>query len=182
VASARLPFSAAVAGEPILDRGFSRSVERNQVLSLVISIGAVFLMLMALFRSPVQAAVCMFPALLTMVVIFGVMGLRHLHIDLGTSLVAGIATGAGSDFAMHYLWYLRRQSPDEVSRSVGPVMVVSILLVSFGFIVLALGRSPVMQLFGWLAGLSMSLSAFFTCLLVPALLNKFRSEPGPNAE
>jgi predicted RND superfamily exporter protein len=182
VARPRAPFSAKVAGEPILDRGFSRSVEHNQMVSLVISIVAVFLMLVALFRSAVQAAVCMFPALLTMVVIFGVMGLKHLHIDLGTSLVAGIATGAGSDFAMHYLWYLRRQSPAEVSRSVGPVMVVSILLVSFGFIVLALGRSPVMQLFGWLAGLSMSLSAFFTCLLVPALLNKFGSDQGPHVE
>jgi predicted RND superfamily exporter protein len=65
---------------------------------------------------------------------------------------------------------------------VGPVMVVSILLVSFGFIVLALGRAPVMQLFGWLAGLSMSLSAFFTCLLVPALLNRFGSHQGPHVE
>jgi len=31
----------------------------------------------------------------------------------------------------------------------------------------------VMHLFGTLAGLSMSLAAFLTCLLVPALLNKF---------
>jgi predicted RND superfamily exporter protein len=49
--------------------------------------------------------------------------------------------------------------------------VVSILLVSLGFVVLALGRSPVMHLFGALAGASMSLSAALTCLLVPALLN-----------
>jgi hypothetical protein len=55
-------------------------------------------------------------------------------------------------------------------------MVVSVLLVSFGFVVLAFGRSPVMRLFGTLAGLSMSLAALFTCLLVPALLNKFGSE------
>jgi len=74
---------------------------------------------------------------------------------------------------MHYMWYLRRQSADEVSRTVGPVMVVSIVLVSLGFVVLALGKSPVMHLFGTLAGLSMSLAAFLTCLLVPALLNKF---------
>jgi len=71
------------------------------------------------------------------------------------------------------MWYLRSQKADEVSRSVGPVMVVSILLVSLGFIVLALGKSPVMHLFGTLAGLSMALSAFLTCLLVPALLPKF---------
>jgi uncharacterized protein len=139
----------------------------------------VYLMLLGLFRSLYQALVCMVPALLTMVAIFGVMGLLGVHIDLGTSLVAGIATGAGSDFAMHYMWYLRRQPAEEVTRSVGPVMVVSVLLVSFGFVVLALGKSPVMRLFGSLAGLSMSLSAFLTCLLVPALLNKFVADPGP---
>jgi predicted RND superfamily exporter protein len=166
-------FSAAVAGEPILDRGFSRSVERNQWRSLLISIAAVWLMLLGLFRSLRQATVCMIPSLLTTVILLGGMGAAGLPIDLGTSLVAGIATGAGSDFAMHYLWYLRRQKPDEVSRSVGPVMVVSILLVSLGFVVLALGRSPVMHLFGALAGMAMSLSAFLTCLLIPALLNKF---------
>jgi predicted RND superfamily exporter protein len=55
----------------------------------------------------------------------------------------------------------------------GPVMAVSIVLVSFGFVVLALGKSPVMHLFGTLAGVSMSLAAFLTCLLIPALLNKF---------
>jgi predicted RND superfamily exporter protein len=166
-----------VAGEPILDRGFSRAVERNQIRSLAISVVVVLLLLLALFRSLTTALICMVPSLLTMVTLFGGMGLLHVSIDLGTSLVAGIATGAGSDFAMHYLWYLRGQPADEVSRSVGPVMVISIVLVSLGFAVLALGQSPVMHLFGALAGLSMSLSALYTCLLVPALLTTVGASP-----
>jgi predicted RND superfamily exporter protein len=169
---APMALTAKVAGQPVLDRGFSRAVERNQVRSLLLSVGVVLLLLLWLFGSLRVALVCMAPSLLTMVVLFGVMGVLDLHIDLGTSLVAGIATGAGSDFAMHYLWYLRTEEPDPVSRTVGPVMVVSILLVSLGFVVLGLGRSPVMHLFGALAGASMSLSAAFTCLLVPALLTK----------
>ncbi len=56
-------------------------------------------------------------------------------------------------------------------------MVVSILLVSLGFLVLALGRSPVMHLFGTLAGAAMALSALYTCVLVPALLSRFGGEP-----
>ncbi len=174
-AVAEQPLTGKVAGEPVLNRGFSHSVGRNLDRSLLVSIVAVLLMMYLLFRSARLAVVCMVPSLLTMVVIFGAMGAWGVHIDLGTSLVAGIATGAGSDFAMHYMWYLRRQSADEVSRSVGPVMVVSIVLVALGFVVLALGKSPVMHLFGTLAGLSMALAAFLTCLLVPALLNKFGS-------
>jgi predicted RND superfamily exporter protein len=171
---ARQPLSARVAGEPILDRGFSRAVEHDQIRALIVTIVAVLLMMLALFRSLKLALLSMASSLLTLAVIFGAMGMLAIPIDLGTSLVAGICTGAGADFAMHYLWYLRRQSADEVSRSVGPVMVVSIVLVSLGFWVLALGKSPVMHMFGGLAGLSMSLSAALTCLLVPAVLNKVR--------
>jgi predicted RND superfamily exporter protein len=65
-----------------------------------------------------------------------------------------------------------RPRADEVSRTVGPIMLVSIILVALGFWVLAVGKSPVMHLFGTLAGLSMALSALLTCLLVPAVLNK----------
>lgn len=164
------PLAARVAGEPILDRGFSRAVERNQLRGLVISLAVVLLVLGALFRSARTAAVCLAPAVLTMLIVSGGLGLLGVHIDLGTSLVAGIATGAGSDFAMHYLWYLRDQPEREVSRTVGPIQAVSILLVSLGFVVLALGESPVMRLFGVLTAIVMTLSALLTCVLLPALL------------
>jgi len=165
----RAELTAEVAGEPVLSRGFSRSVAHNLDVSLGISILLVLALLYFLFHSVRASLVCVFPSLLTLAFLFAGMGVWDISIDLGTSLVAGIATGAGSDFAMHYLWYLRRQSAEEVSRSVGPIMTVSIVLVSFGFFVLALGRSPVMHLLGTLAGLSMALAAFLSCLLLPAL-------------
>jgi hypothetical protein len=163
---------AQVAGEPILDRGFSAAVARNQLLSLGVSIVLVFLFLLGLFRRPWIALVCLAPAMLTLICQSGVMGMSRTSIDLGTSLVAGIATGAGSDFAMHYLWYLRRQGahPDDVTRTVGPIMSLSVALVAVGFFVLGLGRSPVMHLFGGMAGSAMAISALFTCILLPAAL------------
>jgi predicted RND superfamily exporter protein len=77
---------------------------------------------------------------------------------------------------MHWLWYLRRERATEVARTVGPIMVVSIALVAFGFYVLALGRSPVMQLLGTLAGTSMALAALLSCFLLPALRASTREE------
>jgi predicted RND superfamily exporter protein len=166
---APVELSAEVAGEPVLARGFSRSVARNLDVSMAIALVLVLALLYALFRSLRAALICLFPSLLTLGILFAAMGLWGVTIDLGTSLVASIATGAGSDFAMHYYWYLRRDQPDNVSRSVGPIMTVSIILVSLGFFVLALGRSPVMHLLGTLAGLSMTLAALLTCLVLPAL-------------
>ena len=168
VTSTRL--SGEVAGEPILDRGFGRAVEHNQLVSLAIAVVAVFVFMLALFRKLSLTVVSIAPALLTLVYLVGGMGLLGAHIDLGTSLVAGIATGAGADFAMHYLWYLRTQDPEHVSRTVGPVMLVSVALVAVGFFVLGLGRSPVMHLFGGLAGGAMAFSALLSCCLLPAAL------------
>src|SRR5439155_27020423 len=101
------------------------------------------------------------------------------RIDLGTSLVASLATGAGSDFAMHYLWYLRRSSPADVVRFVGPIMVISSLLVAAGFAILGLGRSQPMRMFGSLAAIAMGLAALLTFLIVPALVGKVTRASAP---
>ncbi|HEY2747581.1 MAG TPA: MMPL family transporter, partial [Polyangia bacterium] len=82
------PLSARIAGEPVLDRGFSRSVGDNQVRSLIVTVFAVLLLMLALFRSIRLALLSMWASLLTMALIFGVMGMLAIPIDLGTSLVA----------------------------------------------------------------------------------------------
>ena len=62
--SAKLALSAQVAGEPVLNRGFSHSVGRNLDRSLLVSVVAVLLFLYLLFRSVRLAVVCMVPAML----------------------------------------------------------------------------------------------------------------------
>ncbi len=180
IAAAPRSVVARLAGGPILDRGFARSVAHNQERSLIVSLAAVVLLMFVLFRSAYLAVVSMIPSVLWMATVFGYMSLAHIPIDISTSLVASIATGAGSDFAMHYLWYFRKRSPDEAVRFVGPVMVISALLVSAGFAVLGLGRSQPMRMFGLMAGLSMAGAFALTFLLVPALLRKVDLPTGDN--
>jgi predicted RND superfamily exporter protein len=166
------PLTARLSGEPLLSRGFSRSVAVNQQRSLIVSLVVVLALMFLLFRSLYLAWVSVLPAALWMAVLFGAMGATHQSIDISTSLVASIATGAGSDFAMHYLWYWKQRSASEAVRFVGPIMVISAVLVSSGFACLALGTSRIMHTFGGLAALAM-LGAFgLTFLLVPALLRK----------
>ena len=128
-----------------------------------------------LFGSARLALISIAPAALTLVALFGAIGLAGLPIDLGTSLVTSIATGAGSEFAVQYLWYLKRSTPADVVRFVGPIMVISALLIAAGFAVLAFGHSQPMRMFGSLAALSMVGSAALTFLLVPALLRNVDS-------
>lgn len=181
IGTAPAPLVARLAGEPVLERGLSRSVAKNQTRSLIVSLVAVLGFMLLLFRSLRLAAVSVYPAALTMAILFGVMGIGGMRIDIGTSLVASIATGAGSDFAMHYLWYLRRSTHEEVARFVGPIMVISTLLVAFGFAILGFGKAQPMRLFGFLAAAAMALAAGLTFVLVPALVGE-PGEPGKQGE
>jgi predicted RND superfamily exporter protein len=110
------------------------------------------------------------PAVMALIVVFGTLGLVGQPIDLGTSLVGSIVTSSGADFAMHYIWYLRRRPAGEVVPTVGPVIFTTAALLGLGMGVMMLGGSPPIRLFGGLACAGMLLSALFTFLLVPALL------------
>lgn len=157
-------------GEPMLDRGFSRAVERNQWLSLGVALGAVLLALLVAQRSLWAAMLSLLPAVMSLMVVFGTLGAIGQPIDLGTSLVGSIVTSSGADFAMHYIWYLRRYPTREVVPTVGPVIFTTAALLGLGMGVMMLGGAPPIRLFGGLACAGMLLSAAFTFLLVPALL------------
>lgn len=158
---------AGVTGEPVLDRALSRSVERNQLRSMVVGLVTVSALLLLLFRSLALSLLCVVPAAITAVIVGGVMGMMGARIDLSTAMVGAILTDTASDFGMHYVWYLRMRDPEEVARRVGPVMLVSTALVALGFYVFAAGQSTVMRTFGLLAGSTCLVSALVTILLLP---------------
>lgn len=169
IAAVARPLSWSLAGEPILERGMSRSVRKNHIKAQVVAAIAVALFNLMLFRTVRLAAICVVPAACTLVILFGATALLGMPIDLGTSLVSCIGTGAGSEITMQYLWYLKRSTPIDVVRFVGPIMVLSTLLIAAGFAVLAFGHSQPMRMFGSLAALSMVGAAGLTFVLVPSL-------------
>ena len=128
-------------------------------------------------RSPWSAVLSVLPALMSLLVVFGFLGLSGQPIDLGTSLVGSIVTSSGADFAMHYIWYLRRRPAAQVVSTVGPVIFTTAALLGLGMGVLMLGAAPPIRLFGGLSCAGMGLSAIFTFLLIPALIGKLNEDP-----
>jgi len=173
------PVAARVTGEPVLDRALSRSVSRNQIRTMGLGLAAVLVLLIVLFRSLPIALVCVAPAILTATVLGGAMGVLGVQIDLSTAMVGAILTDTASDFGMHYLWYLRRQPPEQVVSTVGPIMIVSNVLVALGFFAFALGSSPVMHVFGSLSAATCVVSSVIACLLVPAMWRWVSGPTGP---
>src|SRR5690606_30877000 len=101
---ARNDVSLLVSGYPMIYAGMNASVERNQILSLVVSGVLVLLVLALFFRSILMAAVALVPALVTLVITFAIMGVVRIPMDVGTSMISAIALGVGIDYAVHLLW------------------------------------------------------------------------------
>lgn len=166
-----------VTGEPVLDQAFSRAVDHNQWASLALALASVLVVLLIAQRSLWSAILSVLPAMMALLVVFGFLGLSGQPIDLGTSLVGSIVTSSGADFAMHYIWYLRRRPAAQVVTTVGPVIFTTAALLGLGMGVLMLGAAPPIRLFGGLSCAGMGLSAIFTFLLIPALIGNLKDEP-----
>ncbi len=168
-----------VTGLPILYRGLSRSVESNQIVSLLSAAGLVALTMTILFRSLASGVLSAIPALFTIAVVYGGMGLARIHLDIGTSMLASLIIGAGVDYAIHFLGGWRApeggtldDAAREAAHVTGPGVWTNALMVAAGFYVLTLGEARPLKHVGGLTAVAMIAAALSTFLLVPVFARK----------
>ncbi len=118
--------------------------------------------------------IALVPALWTLCVTMGLLGLLGLPISVATSMISCIALGAGVDFAIHLNIRARRiGGPDAGARAVdeiGLVSLISSLQLACAFLVLLASEMAPLRHFG--LGLAVGLvgAALGACWLVPALI------------
>ncbi|MFH2007230.1 MAG: MMPL family transporter [bacterium] len=168
-----------VSGMPVVLRGLSRSVERNQILSLIASLGIVLLIMIVMFRSLTGGIIALMPAGLTLVAVFGGLGLVGRAMDISTSMVAGIAIGVGIDYSIHFLtWWKKRSDGDwaasarQAAAESGAGIVANAFMVCAGFAVLAMGRAQPLKVFGVMIAAAMIMAALITFLVIPAIAGR----------
>ena len=168
-----------VTGLPVLHRGLSQSVTRNQWRSLAFALVVVFVIMVVLFRSLGAGLLATTPTALTLVVIYGSMGAMDIHLDIGTSMLASLIIGAGVDYAVHLMaaWH----APDgsgpadgaaTAGARTGPAIWTNGLAVCAGFFVLTLGDARPLQNVGGLTAAAMVTAALATFLAIPALARR----------
>lgn len=166
------PVATTVSGQPIIQEAMTHSVQKNQVLSLVVSLPLVLLIMALVFRSLLAGFIGVLPAGLTLLVTFGVMGLlpEHLPMDIAASMLASIALGVGIDYAIHFMWRYRVGGLDLAMRTTGRAIVINAAEITGGFIVLAWASVAPMSRFGILTAQTLLVAAGATLVLLPALL------------
>ncbi len=166
-------------GYPIIYRAMNASVVHNQIVSLVYSFIMVLICLILFTMSLHMGFISVIPALMTVILTFGVMGLFDLGLDVGSSMIAAISLSVGIDYACHLIWKFGeprknekacKEASDKMLESTGWGVVINALEIGLGLAVLYFGDLLPMRNFGVLTGVAMIISAIASLLLLSGLM------------
>jgi uncharacterized protein len=172
-----VPIRTRLTGQPLIGQAFADSVTHSLRTSTLVSLGALFLVLLM-----ARNLFALVPATWTLAVTAGIITLLGHPIGVGTSMVSCIALGAGVDFAIHLGFRARRahgpHPGQEATDALGMVILVTGVQLALAFCVLLASSMPPLRQFG--GGLAIGLlgAAAGAVWLTPRL---FRRADGKRA-
>jgi predicted RND superfamily exporter protein len=141
---------------------------------------AVFLMMTLLYRSALWGMLCMLPLTLTILIIYGVIGLVGKDYDMPVAVLSALSLGLAVDYAIHFLSRSRKMYEDYDSwdETVGPVfgeparaITRNVIVVGVGFLPLIFAPLVPYQTVGIFISSILVVAGAATLLLLPSLLS-----------
>jgi len=157
---------------------------RSKLLNIVQIALAIFAISALVFRSLTAGVIVLAPLVVAVSTVFGAMGALGIPLNIPNSLIAAMAAGIGSDYAIYLLFRIREQvragcAADEAVRqglaTAGKAALYVATAVAGGYGVLALSIGFNVHL--WTAlfiGIAMLASVWASLTLVPALVLAWR--------
>ena len=177
-------FRIGFAGGAYFTYHLSELVISGQVSSLLVSLGAVFVLTAFMFRSVVAGLVNVIPIGIVIIFSFGVMGLLGLELEVGRALTSSMVIGIGIDYTIHFLnkYRLKVRSglrqPTAITEATmatsGKAIFFNAVVVIGGFAVfLSSNFRPNFSL-GAMLMLNMGACLLVSMTVLPTLLNTFK--------
>ncbi len=176
--------TAKLSGRVNIDYHWIKRLEESHVGSIAIALLLVWLMASISFRSMVAGTLSLLPVLVTILMIYAVMGYFGIWLSISTSMFAAIAIGLGVDFSIHTLERLQtliRDNHENIDQamldlypSTGRALLFNFIALSLGFGVLATSKVIVLQEFGLMVAVAIATSFIASMTLLPALLKIFK--------
>jgi predicted RND superfamily exporter protein len=163
----------------VLYNNMLQSLFQSQILTLGVTILALMGMFLILFRSIKMALIAIFPNILSIAVVLGLMGWLKVPLDMMTITIAAISVGIAVDDTIHYIYrYKQEFSVDRnyinalhrCHGSIGYAMYYTSVTIIIGFSILALSNFIPSIYFGLLTGLAMLIALIAALTLLPQLL------------
>ena len=166
-----------VTGFPVIYTRLDESLLASQKYSLLISIILVFILISLMLKSIKQGLGAIIPIIVTLIILFGSMGILGIPLDVATVLVGSVSIGIGIDYAIHFSnslsknikKYDYKQAVTETMRITGRSIIINMLSVMLGFLVMVFADLVPLQYFGILVGITMLTSALSTITILPVL-------------
>lgn len=147
--------------------------------SLLGSFIIVFIMMAIMFRSVLWGLVCMVPLSITIVVIYGVIGLVGKDYDMPVAVLSALTLGMAVDFAIHFLERARathaqtgswKHSAAEMFGEPARAISRNVLVIAIGFLPLLAAPLVPYKTVGIFLCAIMALSGIVTLMVLPAIL------------
>lgn len=184
-AQERLPegYHVKAVGVGLVEKAITDLIVSTQILNILQSLVAVFVILSFSYRSLSLGLLGLIPLALALPINFGLMGLLGIKLNIATSMVSSIAIGVGIDYTIHFLDALRRSAAHHTNwqrivqhalLTSGKAIVVNALSVGLGFLVLLFSQFQPLISLGALIALTMATTSLASLTALPALIHVFR--------
>src|SRR5262245_55732640 len=179
--AARFPADvvARLTGTLVLLTGTTSDIIADQVKSLGLALGVIFVVMAFMFLSTKIGILAILPNVLPVLLFYGVMGWGGIELNFGTSLIAAISLGIAVDATVHYMARLNRELAGETNQraaiqraleTVGVPIVFTTVALFLGFLTFAFSSFVPIQTFGVLSSVTLAASLGTNLLLLPSLL------------
>ena len=175
-------FSVETAGSLVLYAHMEKALVEGQLRSFALALIVIIAVIMVLFGSWRVGVYAFSPNVIPIMVTLGFMGLTGIPINLATCMMPSIAIGIAVDDTIHFLARFRREyrrTHDAVVSSsitlttTGRAIVVTSIVLFFGFLVVVLSDFKPNYYFGILTALTMVWALLGDLFTLPSSLIRF---------
>ena len=152
-----------------------KSMSKSYMLAFLV----ITIMMMVLVENVKLGLVSMIPNLLPIVAVMGVMGMADVPLDLTTLMIGSIALGLVVDDTVHFMYNFRRyyeirkdthQAIRETLLGTGRALLITSLVLSFGFFADMFATLTHIQRFGFFTGMTILVALLADFVVAPALM------------
>ena len=170
-----------VAGLPKITVVLMEQFVRGQITSLFWALTTITLIVVLIMKSWLLGIITALPLVVTIGIVFGIMGYGGIPLDFATTMIASICFGMGIDYAIHFVTrYIQERTRGLDHRgavaitisNTGMGILFNALTLILGFGILVLSYFQPLIMFGLLIALTMIISCGATLILVPTVLGR----------
>jgi hypothetical protein len=156
---------------------------QGKLLNMLVVLCVIYAVSSLMLRSALGGLYVVTPIVLTIAILFGVLGWTGIKLDMGSASVIAMAAGIGADYAIYFLYRLReeraRLASDtdafaEALHTSGRAVLFVAASIGAGFAVMGFSQYLGMRLFGTLMPIAMAVSCLAALSIMPVLVLRGR--------